>query len=336
MRHLVSSIILLTLLAFSTGCSEKAAYTRLEGQIYGTYYSIHYNSAEDFTTELLGLLNEVGSAISKYDPQSEISDFNRSGRVVFRSPYLRELMLKTQELYDQSGGALDPTLMPLIEAWGFGTASPTNPDSSEVDSLLQFLDFPSIVVTDSSLESSKPHVTIDLNAVGEGYGIDYVGKWLTEKGITDFKVELGGEVLCRGKNSEGKDWKIGIENPKYEELGGERLYATVLLVNEAIGTSGSYRHFRVDSLGNKLPHILDPRTGYPVSHQLLSVTIKAKDCVTADGLATACMVLGEEEGKKMIEQLSEVEAFFIYYNQDGKLIHWESAGFKSEKAQKEG
>ena len=326
MRYLFLFAVALLLIS----CSNKNdQYTRLNGEVFGTYYSIHYKSDQDYQNEIEGLLDEYAKGVSKYDPTSEVSDFNQNGKVNFRSPYMKALFHKAKELYQVSDGALDPTLMPMIEAWGFGTDNPSNPDSAQVDSLLQWVDFNSIISTDRTLENSKLGVTLDLNAVGEGYGIDLVGEWLMAKGIVDFKVEIGGEVLCRGLNGEGKPWKIGIENPEYDEKGGNSLYAVVALKNEAVGTSGSYRHFRVDSLGNKHPHILDPRTGYPVEHNLLSVTIKANDCVTADGLATACMVLGEVKGKEMIEKLPEVEAFFIY-DSLGKLSYWQSEGFGAE------
>ena len=137
-------------------------------------------------------------------------------------------------------------------------------------------------------------------------------------------------MLCHGVNVDGKPWKIGIENPEYDEKKGDRLYAVITLMNEAIGTSG-YRHFRLDSPGRKHPHIIDPRTDYPVEHHLLSVTVKAKDCVTADGLATACMVIGEVKGKEMIGKLPRVEAFFIY-DDHGKLRYWQSEGFGAERS----
>lgn len=324
-------LFLVTVALLLISCSNKNdQYTQLNGEVFGTYYSIHYQSDQDYRSEIEGRLNEYAKGVSKYDPTSEVSDFNQNGKVHFRSPYLKALFQKAKKLYQVSNGALDPTLMPLIEAWGFGTADPSNPDSAQVDSLLQWVDFNSIIFTDSTLENSKPGVTLDINAVGEGYGIDLVGEWLKSKGIVDFKVEIGGEVLCHGLNADGNPWKIGIENPEYDEKGGNRLYAVITLKNEAMATSGSYRHFRLDSLGLKHPHILDPKTGYPVGHHLLSVTVKANDCATADGLATACMVLGEVKGKKLIETLPEVEAFFIY-DSLGKLNYWQSEGFGAER-----
>lgn len=321
---------LLIIILLASCKNQESRYTRLEGGAFGTYYSIHYKCNQDYRSEIENLLNKYSKAVSKYDPQSEVSDFNRTGKVVFRSPYLKGLFKKAKEIYEVSNGALDPTLMPLIEAWGFGTANPAHLDSAEVDSLLQWVDFESVILTDSTLENSKAGVTLDLNAVGEGYGIDLVGEWLIEKGIMDFKVEIGGEVLCYGVNADGEPWKIGIENPEYDEKGGHRLYAIISLENEALGTSGSYRHFQIDSLGHKHPHILDPRTGYPVQHHLISVTVKAKDCVTADGVATACMVMGEKKGREMIESLPGVDAFFIY-DEHGKLAYWQSEGFDAER-----
>ncbi len=308
-------------------CKPRPNYTHLEGKTFGTFYSIKYNSDQDYRSEIESLFAAYANGVSKYDGTSEVTEFNRTGYVKFKSPYLRDLVLVANDIYQITDGAMDPTVMPLIEAWGFGTGKFMQPDSLQVDSLMSLLGFDEIIVTDSALATSKPGVTIDLNAVGEGYGIDLVGKLLEQKEIKDFMIEIGGEVLCRGVNYDGRPWRIGIENPEFAEKGsGDRLFAEVKLTNEAIGTSGSYRRYYTDSLGVKRPHIINPKTGYPVQHNLLSVTVKANTCTLADGLATACMVLGVDEGKKLIERVDGVEALFIF---DGgnRLDRWASEGF---------
>lgn len=164
----------------------------MEGRVFGTYYSFTNKSGQDYRTKIEDLLHEYAQGVSKVDSTSEVSDFNKNGTLRFRSPYLKALFHQTKELYEVSDEALDPTLMPLIEALGFGTAKPTNLDSAEVDSLLQLVNFNSIVQTDSTLENSKPGVTLDLNAIGEEYGIDLVEDCLKRQGIIDFKVEIEG------------------------------------------------------------------------------------------------------------------------------------------------
>ena len=310
--------------------ADEVVYTELKGSTFGTYYSIKYKSAENLQVEIDSLFIHYSAAVSKYDTASEISEFNRRGKVVFRSPYLKSLVEKAKEIYILTQGALDPTVMPLVDGWGFGAdKTRTLSDSAAVDSLLARVDFEAVQWNDTILYTIRPGVLLDLNAVGEGYGIDLIGEWLEGKGIHDYKVEIGGEVLCKGTNPEGKPWRIGIENPKFDQEGERPLLSVVTLENEALGTSGSYRNFFVDEHGQKRSHIIDPRTGYPVQHHLLSATVKANTCILADGLATSCMVLGLEESKKLVETLAQVEAFLVY-EEEGILKSWHSRKFITE------
>lgn len=310
--------------------SPQTDFLEIQGDIFGTYYSIHYKANEDHQAAIENLLDVYGKAVSKYESESELSEFNQTGKVLFRSPYLKDLIVSAKHFYGLSNGALNPTLMPLIEAWGFGSSDPQKLDSAAVDSLMKFTDFSVIIHNDSMLTSSKDGVTLDLNFLGEGYGIDMVGDFLEKKGIKDYKVEIGGEVLCKGVSPRGIPWKIGIENPISEKGKANHLYAIITLEDEALGSSGSYRHFRIDSLGRRQSHLLDPRTGYSIQHNLISATVKARDCLTADALATACMVMGEKEGKLMIENLEGVEALFVYLD-DGATSYWQSEGFNAER-----
>ncbi|WPR76922.1 FAD:protein FMN transferase [Algoriphagus sp. NG3] len=316
------------LLLFSCS-SPNNQYTELDGEIFGTYYSIHYKANEDHRATIEDLLDTYGKAVSKYEPESELSEFNETGKVVYRSPYLKDLTVSAKHFNGLSNGALNPTLMPLIEAWGFGSSDPQKLDSASVDSLLKFTDFSVIIDNDSMLTTSKDGVTLDLNFLGEGYGIDMIGDFLEREGIDDFKVEIGGEVLCKGLSPKGALWRIGIENPISEKGAADHLYAIISLEDEALGSSGSYRHFILDSLGRRQSHLLDPRTGYPIQHHLISATVKAQDCITADALATACMIMGEKEGKRMVESLEGIEALFVYLD-DGVTSYWQSRGFNAE------
>ncbi|WP_192346028.1 FAD:protein FMN transferase [Algoriphagus sp. Y33] len=316
------------LLLFSCD-SPRSQFTELQGDVFGTYYSIHYKATEDHRAAIENLLDVYGKAVSKYEPESELSEFNQTGKVIFRSPYLKDLIVSAKHFNGLSNGALNPTLMPLIEAWGFGSSDPQKLDSAAVDSLLKFTDFSAIIPNDSMLTTLKDGVTLDLNFLGEGYGIDMIGDFLEKEGIKDFKVEIGGEVLCKGLSPKGISWKIGIENPISKKGAADHLYAIIALQDEALGSSGSYRHFILDSLGRRQSHLLDPRTGYPIQHHLISATVKAQDCLTADALATACMIMGEEEGKLMIENLEGVEALFVYLD-NGITSYWQSEGFNAE------
>lgn len=308
--------------------SKQQSYTELKGSTMGTYYSIVYDSNENFQHEIDSILTNYSTAANTYDASSEISEFNKTGKIVYRSPYLFAMLMKASEINKATQGAFDPTLMPLINAWGFGFSSRAQMDSAKVDSLLNLVSLSNIHFDETEAIALKQGVMLDLSALGEGFGIDLIGNFLRKEGIENYKVEIGGEMLCKGVSPSGRAWRIGIENPKYEKSGESKLMTIVELKNEALSTSGNYRKYFVDATGTKQPHIISPITGYPVRHGLLSVSIKAKDCVTADAFATSCMVLGLDKAKKLVESRNDLEAFFIY-NQQSRLKTWKSDGFET-------
>jgi len=319
-------LLLITVFCSFWSCAPSTPYTRLKGNAFGSYYSIVYRSSEDYRKDIETLLSDYSKAVSRYDSSSELSEFNRRGRITFRSPYLKGLFGKYREIHRVTDRALEPTIMPLVKAWAINTPNAQVVDSTEVDSLLFYVDFEAINVSKDQLVTTKKGQTLDLNAIGEGYGIDLLTDFFIKKGIKNFKIEIGGEMRCHGKNPEGKTWNIGIENPVSSIGAPSSLFATVKLDNCALSTSGSYRQYFTDSLGRKYTHIIDPKTGFPVRHHLLSVSIKAKDGATADGVATACMVMGKEKAIQLIERLPEVEGFLMY-EEDGKVVNWQSEGF---------
>lgn len=294
----------------------------------GTYYSIVYSSEENFQHEIDSILIDYSAAANSYDPSSEISAFNKTGKITYRSPYLFAMLTKAEAINDATTGAFDPTLMPLINAWGFGFSNRSEMDSAKVDSLLNLVSFSNIRFDEREAVALKKGVMLDLSALGEGFGIDLIGGFLSKKGIENYKIEIGGEMLCKGLSPSERSWRIGIENPDYALSGEDRLMTVVALKNEALSTSGSYRKYFVDSTGTRQPHIISPKTGYPVQHGLLSASVKAKDCTTADAFATSCMVLGLEKAKELIESRDDLEAYFIYDRQ-GKLETWKSDGFET-------
>lgn len=328
-KKLIYSILLLGVFVyiyFQT--SQKQPYTELKGITMGTYYSIVYGSKENFQHEIDSILVHYSAAANSYDPSSEISEFNKTGKIVYKSPYLFAMLTKARKVNHVTQGAFEPTLMPLINAWGFGFSNRMEMDSAKVDSLLSLVSFSYVRFDENKAVALKEGVMLDLSALGEGFGIDLIGGFLDKKGIENYKVEIGGEMLCKGLSPSDRLWRIGIENPKYASSGENRLMTIVELKNEALSTSGSYRKYFVDSTGRKQPHIISPITGYPVQHGLLSATIKAKDCVTADAFATSCMVLGLDKAKKLIKRRDDLEAYFIY-NREGKLETWKSDGFET-------
>ncbi|GAB4187057.1 MAG: FAD:protein FMN transferase [Thermoflexibacter sp.] len=291
----------------------------VNGETMGTTYTIKYLDAQarNFKKEIDSILIAFNQCLSTYIPDSEISTFNnKTDSIQYRYPFFYPVLKKSEEVYRASNGAFDPTVMPLVKAWGFGPNRKDQIEQPKIDSLLQLIGFQNIEFNEKGVKKLKKYVQLDFNAIAQGYGVDIIGDFLEENGIANFMVEIGGEVLCKGKNEQGRIWSIGIENPLYEENGGKRMQAIVQLDNQALVTSGNYRKFYVKD-GKKYAHTIDPKTGYPVQHSLLSATVFAKDAISADAYATAMMVLGKEKAIELAQQQG-LEIFLIY-EENGKI-----------------
>jgi thiamine biosynthesis lipoprotein len=307
-------------------CQEEG-YIMLSGKTMGTYYSIQYKSERNFENEIDSLLQGFVSAASTYDSLSELSEFNRKGIVYFRTRHLYRMLATAKIIHKETLGAFEPTLMPLINLHGFGYTKKVSFPPSSIDSLLELVSFNHVVFDSIKMTTLKKGVQVDLSAMGEGFAIDLIAEFLEENHVMNYKVEIGGEMKCKGKNSRDEDWLIGIEHPVPGNPG--RILNTVRLQNEAISTSGSYRKFYLDDKGRKHSHILSPKTGRPVQNNVLSVTIIAKKAVTADALATACMVMGLTDAVRFIES-SAIEGM-ITYEHNGQIRYWHSKDFFSHR-----
>ncbi len=291
----------------------------LSGTTMGTTYSIKYLSKDGtgYQQEVDSLLLVFNQSLSTYIPNSEISQFNRDTVFYFELPFFLPVLKESKRVYVATDGAFDPTVMPLVRAWGFGPDQSQMPDSSKIDSLLQYVGFDKISFDSKMVTKSKPGVELDFSAVAKGYGVDVIGMWLAEHGISNYFVEIGGEVKCKGVNNEGKSWRIGIEDPT-REINSRATKAIVELQNRAMATSGNYRNYYVVD-GIPYSHTIDPASGFPVRNVLLSATVFADDCITADAFATAFMVIGLEKAKKFIEENPKIDGFLIYSDKTGKL-----------------
>lgn len=299
----------------------------IQGVTMGTIaYNIKYLDS-DFTNhkaEIDSLLKDFNQALSTYIPTSEISTFNKTGTVNFSFPYFYDVLEASAKVYEDSDGAFDPTVGPLIDAWGFGDGETLKLDSSKVDSLLGYVGFGKLSYNKASVTKEVPEVKLNFSAIAKGQAIDVVADYLTSVGINDFMVEIGGEVRAKGKNVEGNFWTIGIEVPDESRIGG--YFDAIYLKNQGMAASGNYRNFRVLEDGRKVAHTIDPKTGFPKMQTLLSATVLAPSCMLADGYATACMVLGLEESIKLIEEDPTLEAYFIYADEEGELATYISPG----------
>ncbi|GAA4831119.1 FAD:protein FMN transferase [Algivirga pacifica] len=301
---------------------EKAIHFYIEGQTMGTTYHIKYIDQESrkLKEDIDELLKTFNQSMSTYIPTSEISRFNKGGNLSYELPYFYPVLEKSAEVYKVTDGAFDPTVMPLVQAWGFGPARRDSLATQKVDSLLDVVGFDYIEYNEQSVKAAKPNVQLDFSAIAKGYGADVVADYLKGLGITNYMVEIGGEVVCKGVNENKQPWRIGIDNPLYNEKGGERASAIVALDDKAIATSGNYRNFYIKD-GKKYAHTIDPRTGYPVRHSLLSASVFAKDCMTADAYATSFMVLGVDTAIKIADENPEIEVLLIYADGDSLSVH---------------
>lgn len=301
----------------------------ITGETMGTTYKVKYLH-EDNVNHKAGidsLLLKFNQSLSTYIQDSEISRFNAGTILKYESDFFYPVLKKSHEIYKKTGGAFNPTVGPLVNAWGFGPENSEVPSAFVVDSLLQFVNFDSLYFDSISICKLKKGIKLDFSALAKGYGVDVVAQYLLSKGISNMMVEIGGEVYCHGRNEDAKMWKIGIENPNAKE-GGERLQAAVKLDGKALATSGNYNNY-YEKDGKKYSHTIDPKTGSPVQHSLLSASIFAKDCMTADAYATACMVMGLEKAKALIEKNKSLDAYLVYSDEKGNIQTYTTEGIRN-------
>jgi thiamine biosynthesis lipoprotein len=325
-RTLLSTIVTLTVLV-SCNTNGTSRYKDIKGEVFGTYYRFQIDSEIDFSSEIDSVFSAINVAANSYDNTSKISQFNKQGSLKNPTPTFIEMLQMAKEFHQRSDGYFEPTLYPLIKAWGFGNDArkPINPE--KIDSLLNLVSFTENIEFNATMvKALKEGVMIDLSALGEGYAIDAICSILEKNGVKNYMVEIGGEMKCKGKNANGQVWRVGIENPENLNERGKSLVHVIELSNVGLSTSGSYRKFLSDSLGNKYSHIIDPKTGYPVAHNLLSASIVSRSLTTADALATACMAMGTEKAIRLIEDNPDIEGFLIYAEGDN-FRTWKSKGF---------
>lgn len=299
---------------------------RLEGQAQGTTFRIVYAGRADYSKSIDSLFRVIDRSLSLWDTASIISGFNAKRPNVRADGHFETVFAKAQEVSRQTGGVFDASVGPLVKAWGFsrkkGLAPPT---PRQVDSLRQLVDFRKMSLVNGVLVKGHPGMDVDLNAIAQGYTVDVMAEFLRKKGIPRYLVEIGGEVRAAGLNERGQPWQIGIDKPTDSLTAGRSLQTVVPLRDQALATSGSYRKFIVVK-GQKFSHAIDPRTGYPVTHRLLSVSVKAGDCATADAYATAFLVMGLEKALPIARRL-KLEVYGISSSPDGHLVTYATPGF---------
>lgn len=311
--------------------NQTLPFFQIEGETMATTYHVSYFDPQNrnFKASIDSLLILVNKSINNYDTASEVSRFNRSAEGVdLKLPYLFPALTIAQKVFTESNGAFDMTVMPLVNAWGFGPAQKVRPDSTKIDSLKSLIGFEKISLSEKRITKSDPRVQLDFGGIGQGYGADVIAQFLKAKGIENMLVELGGEGLAFGMNLETKKiWEIGILDPN-STRDNQFFKAYASLSNKAFTTSGSYFNYReVD--GKKFSHTIDPETGYPANRALLSATVFAADCTTADAWGTALMVMGHEQAIEILKAHPELDMLLLYTNGEGKLESYVTDGIKN-------
>ena len=324
--------VLFAVLLFTAACSQMQDVqpVRLLGEAQGTYYSIIYydQSQRDFQFEIDSILNSFDQSVSLWVPSSIISKVNQNDSLVILDEYFIENFNLSKEIADKTDGAFDLTVGSFVRAWGFGIDAEKKVDDIIIDSILQFTGYEKVKLENSKLVKTDPRTTFDFNAVAQGYSVDLIGNFLASHDITNYLVDIGGEVKGSGKKPDGTLWKVGIEKPADNKDDSRDLKAVVVLKNKSIATSGSYRKFYEED-GIRYSHTINPKTGYPVQHSLLSVSVMAENTAIADAYATAFMVMGLEQSQKFLEKYTDLNAFFIYSDEKGNYQTFITEGFES-------
>lgn len=316
-----SSILFLTVILF-VSCKQAPTNTKLSGSVFGTSYSVIYDSDVNYQKEIDSLFAVINKSMSTYIADSDISRLNRNETVSVDNHFLN-VFNTSNTIYKATNGAFDPTIGAVVNAWDFGPKGKIVAlDSLKIDSLMQGVGFNKVSIKNNTI--LKPVTTfIDFNAIAKGYGVDVIGLFLEQKQIKNYLVEIGGEIRTRGNNVvKQSNWKVGVEMPHFD--GEQSILKAISLHNEAMATSGTYRKFKIDDEGNRYSHIIDTKTGYPSKTNLLSISVIAQNCMTADAYATAFKAMGIEKIQEFLKTHPELKVFLIFENDKREL---ETKGF---------
>ena len=306
---------------FFSVAGKKGEYFSISGFAQGTTYHITYESkkGEQLQPYVDSLLADFDMSLSIYQPNSLISKINRNEPGIRPDKKFIEVFDKSLEVNRKTDGAFDITVGPLVNAIGFGNTDTLNVDSSLIDSLLNFVGMDKVMLQDGMLIKKDKRMNIDVNAIAQGYSVDIVAAFLEGRKVKNYLVEIGGEVRAKGRNDRNQVWRIGIDKPvEGNMLPGAELEAIIKLKNRSLATSGNYRKF-YERNGIKYVHTVNPKTGYPVVSNLLSATIVASDCMTADAYATAMMVFGIDKSIEFLKENDFLDAYLIYADEQGKF-----------------
>ena len=305
-------VITIIILASCQNREHPERPVQIRGEIFGTYYAVSYYCADgnNYKKQIDSLLNDFNQSMSYYADNSVISKINRNETDIM-DDYFKIVLHRSLEIYEKTDGAFDATVSPLVNAWGFGFANRKDMTQWKVDSILQFVGSNMVSVDGEKVIKQDPRIQFDFNAIAKGYGTDLVADFLKSKGKNSYMVDIGGDLIVGNVKPDGSKWRIAIERPARKYDDPQEYDHIIELENRAIATSGSYRRY-YEQDGQRHSHTIDPKTGYPVKNKLLSTTVFANNCMTADAYATAFMVMGLEKSREFAENRDDLDAFFIF------------------------
>jgi len=324
-------VYVLLSMGFLYSCGNGIHRNFNSGEALGTTYNITYLSGKhlNFQEEIDSVFAAVNTSMSTYIPGSDISRINQGDTTLVVDRMFREVLSISREVYTNTKGYFDPTVGVLVNAWGFGPGPSMPMDSTVVDSLLQYVGFDKISLTpDNRIHKETPGIRFDFNAVAKGYAIDRLAAVLDKRGIENYLVEVGGEIITRGTNLlKEKPWIVGIDDP--QAVTDRRIKKKIRLQDRALATSGNYRKFRIDSIsGRKYVHTIDPISGFTKDSNVLAASVIANSCALADAYATAFMAMDLDESIKLLVAQKELEAYIIYLNDAGEAEDFITTGFE--------
>lgn len=301
------------------------SYQKDSGFVFGTSYNITYNYGENLKDEIEKVLKDVDNSLSPFNEKSTITAINNNEYPEIDDMFY-EVFNISKDVNKETDGAFDITVAPLVNAWGFGFKSGNMPAEDSIKQILQYVGFEKLDLIGRIVKKKDPRMMLDCSAVAKGYGVDQVALMLDEKGIKNYMVEIGGEIVAKGVSQKKQPWRIGVTKPTDDSLSVNNELETVLqLTDIAMATSGNYRNFYYKD-GKKYAHTIDPKTGKPVQHNVLSATVLAPSCARADAYATSFMVLGLEKAQEILSRHKELKAYLIYTNDKGEYSVWHSPG----------
>ena len=315
MRHRILAL----LIVFLVSCNNKEPKnTKLSGQVFGTSYSVIYNSYENYEKQFDNLFYVINKSMSTYIENSDISKINRNEAVEVNE-HFTNVFKTSKTIYDVTSGAFDPTIGAVVNAWDFGPEGKiVSLDSLKIDSLMLSVGLDKVKLRRNAISKQNLNTYLDFNAIAKGYAVDVIATYLESQNVNDYLVEIGGEIRCKGMNKEKQsNWMVGIDKPNFD--GSQSVIKAINLIDGAMATSGTYRKFKLDAEGNRYAHIIDTETGYPSKTNVLSVSVIADDCMTADAYATAFQAMGINKVSELLKTHPELKVFFIFENESKEL-----------------